>query len=162
MLLKFKNYTIREATNDDSKLVKQVIFTTLMEYGLIPQEHGKDQCLSDLENNYFMRKGYFLVALDDKGQLVGTIGLYYLNDETVELRKMYILKTHRGNGLGKFMLEEARKIALKLNYKKMVLETISPLVVAIGLYKKFGFIEVIPAIINDRVDQAFEYDLCRL
>lgn len=156
----YKNYTIRRATNLDCAQVKKIVFTSLMEYGLVPQESGKDICLSDLEQNYFNRKGYFLVAIDQPHQeMVGTLGLYHVTDELAEIRKMYIKKEHRGKGLGRFMLEQMSLLAITLNYKKLILETISPLVEAIALYKNFGFYEIPPPVVNDRVDQAFEYVL---
>lgn len=160
MDLKYKNYTLRKATNADGEQVKNIVFTSLTEYGLVPQEFGKDICLSDLDQNYFNSKGYFFVAVDEQSQeLIGTIGLYYINDDLAEIRKMYIRKEHRGCGLGRFMLEQMSKKAIELNYKKLILETISPLVEAIALYKNFGFREVVPSVVNDRVDQAFEYEL---
>lgn len=162
MNLTFKNYTIRKASNADCEQVKKIVFTSLKEYGLVPQETGKDICLSDLEQNYFNRKGYFLVAIDRQSQeLIGTLGLYLINDEMAEIRKMYIRNDHRGMGLGRFMLEHMAQKAIELNYKKLILETISPLVEAIALYKKFGFREIVPSVVNDRVDQAFEFELVK-
>jgi ribosomal protein S18 acetylase RimI-like enzyme len=50
-------------------------------------------------------------------------------------------------------------MAKEKHYKKIVLETISVLTVAISLYKQFGFKEIKPKEINERVDQAFELDI---
>ena len=61
--------------------------------------------------------------------------------------------------MGKYILSSAIKIAREKHYSKIVLETISPLKEAIALYKKYGFKEVTPEQINDRVDQGFELEL---
>ena len=158
--MQFKNYQIRQATNDDIKEIKNIVFNVLKEYGLNPSEEGKDIDLNDIETNYINKNGFFGIAIDNNtNALVGTFGLFPLNSETCELRKMYLVKSARGMGLGKFILSTAVEIAKERKFKKMVLETISPLREAISLYRHFGFKEITPKEINERVDQAFELTL---
>jgi putative acetyltransferase len=148
---------IRPATNDDIPAIKSVVFTVLQEYGLRPDENGKDNDLSDLETNYYADHGYFgVVVKKDTEDIIGTFGLHRVNPTTFELRKMYLAKEFRGQGIGQSMLRKAIATAIEKNSKKIVLETISPLTEAISLYKKYGFTEIAPEIVNDRVDQAFE------
>jgi GNAT superfamily N-acetyltransferase len=90
------------------------------------------------------------------GEIVGTFGLYQIDKNICELRKMYLLKHHRGKGLGKFMLNTAIDISKENHYKKIILETISPLKEAISLYRQYGFREITPHEITERVDRAFE------
>ena len=156
----FKEYILRPAGNGDVPAIKNIIFSVLKEYNLKPDEDGKDRDLNDVEQNYFKNNGYFGVAIDvSSDQIVGTFGLSPLSKEVCELRKMYLLKPARGKGLGKFILANAIRIAKEKQYSKIILETISPLKEAISLYKKFGFKEIMPAVINDRVDQAYELKL---
>lgn len=157
---RLNEFSIQPANNNDIPSIKNVVFTVLIEYGLKPDSTGKDKDLEDIEENYFNRNGYFGAVLNNNTkEIVGTFGLYTIDKETCELRKMYLLKEARGKGIGKFMLTTAINIAKEKNYKKIILETISPLKEAISLYKKFGFIEIIPKEINSRVDQAFELKL---
>ena len=151
------DYIIRNASNEDGKSVQQVVFSVLREYGLRPDEHGKDSDLSNIELNYFSNNGYFgIVEFKPDGSIVGTFGLIRIDEYTCELRKMYLLKQARGKGVGKAMLEHAIQVAHEKKYRRIILETISPLKEAISLYRKRGFKEMPSADINDRVDQAFQ------
>jgi len=93
------------------------------------------------------------------GNLLGTYGLYPLDKETCELRKMYFIPQIRGRGLGRLILERAVGHARRLHYKAIVLETHSALKEAIRLYTRFGFRPVILGHVSDRVDQAFILNL---
>lgn len=151
------NYLIRPANNTDISSINNVVFTSLIEHGLIPEEFGKDKYLNDVEKNYFDAHGYFGVLIEiDTQDVVGTFGLINIDKTTCELQKMYLTTRLRGKGLGKLMMDAAIEKAKELKYKKIVLETVSQLQAAIALYKKFGFVEITPSIINKRVDQAFE------
>jgi GNAT superfamily N-acetyltransferase len=150
-------YYIRAGNNDDITSIKEVVFTSLMEYGLVPEEFGKDIDLNDIEQSYFKSGGYFGVLIENESNsVIGTFGLYPNKNAVCELRKMYLKKQFRGKGLGKFMMDTYIEEAKQRGFNKIILETISPLKEAIALYKKYGFIEITPAIINSRVDLAFE------
>lgn len=154
------DFIIRPAINADIAEVKRIVFNALREYGLQPDESGKDHDLNDIENNFFSANGFFGIAIEkNTHRPVGTFGLYKVDNSICELRKMYLMKEYRGQGLGQMMLENAIEMAKLLGYQKIVLETISPLKEAISLYMKYGFEEITPAYINDRVDQAFELNL---
>jgi putative acetyltransferase len=156
----FKDFYIRPATNDDIPSIRKVVFTCLEEFGLKPDLTGKDKDLYDLERNYFSNSGYFGVTVKNNiNEIAGTFGLFSYSPEICELRKMYLAKAFRGNGLGKIMLATAIEIARGKKYKKIFLETISPLTAAISLYRRHGFREITPHEINSRVDKAFEMDI---
>ncbi|HEY2649343.1 MAG TPA: GNAT family N-acetyltransferase [Puia sp.] len=156
----FREFQIREATNNDITSIKHVVFSCLKEFGLRPDVNGKDKDLNDIEISYILSNGYFGIVLNSESDLVvGCFGLFPFNEHICELRKMYLLKEERGKGLGKFILDSAIQIAREKKYKKIILETISPLKTAIFLYKQYGFKEIQPREINTRVDQAFEIDL---
>jgi putative acetyltransferase len=156
----FKEFLIRPANNNDITSIKTVVFSSLNEFALDPEENGKDSDLNNIEKNYFSNNGFFGVVVNIKtNNIVGTFGLFPVNEKICELRKMYLLKKVRGKGLGKFILNTAIHIAKEKHYKKIILETISQLTVAISLYKQFGFKEIKPKEINARVDQAFELDI---
>ena len=154
-----KEFEIRAATNKDIVPIKKVVFDVLKEYGLKGDESGKDKDLDDIEQNYFGKGGWFAVLIHDKKNIIGTVGLFAFNNDLCELRKMYLLKPFRGKGLGKRLLETAIRIAKEKKYKKIVLETIEPLKEATALYKKYGFTEIPPREINERVDKAFELNI---
>jgi putative acetyltransferase len=73
------------------------------------------------------------------GKVLGTIGLYPLDEEMVELRKMYFLPSLRGRGLGRRLLERMIAIAKQKGYRRIYLETASRLKEAVHLYESVGF-----------------------
>ena|SRR5712675_1192415 len=134
--MRFREFLLRPATNSDIPAIKKLVFSSLIEHGLRPDETGKDKDLDDIEKNYSSNNGFFGVAIyEETNQIVGTFGIHPMAQKICELRKMYLSKEVRGQGLGRWLLERT---------------------VAISLYKKFGFKEVKPREINERVDQAFE------
>src|SRR5712672_2361264 len=138
----FKEFLIRPATNHDIPSIKNVVFSSLKEFALNPDITGKDSDLNNIEDSYLSNNGFFGVAVNtEKNNIVGTFGLFAANKDICELRKMYLLKEARARGLGKFILQTAIHIAKERQFKKIILETISPLTVAISLYKQFGFKE---------------------
>ena len=158
--MRFKEFLIRPATNSDVPAIQKIVFSTLAEHGLHSDPGGKDKDLDDIEKSYLSGNGFFGVAINtETNHIVGTFGLFPQAEKICELRKMYLSKESRGKGLGKFILDSAVQIAKEKHYTKIILETISPLRAAISLYKKYGFKEIEPIEINDRVDQAFELDI---
>lgn len=155
-----KEFQIRAAKNLDIPSIKKIVFSSLREFGLNPDENGKDQDLNNIESSYLSNNGFFgVVVHTNTNYIVGCFGLFPVNDSTYELRKMYLLKEFRGTGLGRFILETAIRTAREKHHKKIILETISVLTTAIVLYKRYGFTEIKPKEINARVDQAFELDI---
>jgi GNAT superfamily N-acetyltransferase len=130
---------IRPATNADRKSIETLIFGILNEYGLKPDPGATDSDLADIEQNYFADGGSFDVLVDDTGTIVGTVGVYRLNDTSCEIRKMYLDSRMRGQGLGRRLLEHALATAKNMGYSRIELETASVLKEAIALYERFGF-----------------------
>lgn len=151
--------SIRPATNADGEKIKTLVFGVLREYGLQPDPDGTDVDLSDIEANYIRAGGAFEILEDDKGNLLGTVGLFPMDKTTVELRKMYFDKTLRGRGLGKKTLERMIERSRELGFKKIYLETASVLREAIGLYEKYGFEPTVEGIHSRRCDAAYFLDL---
>lgn len=60
-------------------------------------------------------------------------------DETVEIKRMYTMEFHRGQGLASMVLSELEKWASELGYKRCILETGLNQPEAIHLYHKNHF-----------------------
>ncbi len=149
---------VRAATNDDCARVRELVFEILDEYGLQGDPDGIDRDISDIESNFTDRGGIFEVLENEEGKMVGTVGLYPLDDRRVELRKMYFVPEIRGKGRGKQILTRMIRIAADSGFKQIVLETASVLKEAIGLYEKFGFKETTDKH-APRCDRAYYLDL---
>jgi putative acetyltransferase len=155
----FSDVVIRPATNHDVEDIKRLVFATLREYGLPPDPEATDADLADIEESYFKRGGIFEVIEDAEGNLLGTVGIYPLDLETCELRKMYFAPELRGRGLGRHMLERTVGNARRLGFKAMRLETASVLEKAIRLYRRFGFEPIEGGHKSARSDQTYFLEL---
>jgi putative acetyltransferase len=150
--------TTRSATNADGDQIQRLVFGILDEYKLSPDINGTDADIADIEANYLGRGGVFEVVENENGTIVGTIGLYPLNETTIELRKMYLHPSIRGQGLGKKLLERIIKRARELGYLRVYLETASVLKPAVHLYESAGF-RPVQERHTPRCDQAYVLEL---
>ena len=130
---------IRSASNADCENIQRLVFGVLAEFGLEPDTEGTDRDITDVEANYIDRGGVFEVLEDADGTVIGTVGLYPLDKETIELRKMYFAPELRGRGLGREILSRAVENAKSLGYLSVYLETALVLKQAVHLYESFGF-----------------------
>ncbi len=150
---------LRPANNKDCKKVAELVFGVLKEYNLKPDPAVTDVDIKDIEHSYFERGGTFYVLEEKDGSIIGAYGLYRVDKQTCELRKMYLHSSYRGKGLGKLLLEDALSKARQIGFKKMTLETASVLKEAISLYKSYGFVEYQPEHLSSRCDQALVLEL---
>jgi putative acetyltransferase len=144
-------YHLRKAESGEEDKIFELVKTVLSDYGLKTDPKGTDQDLSDIDRYYFNQDGWFSV-IDQEGRIIGSYGIYRINDSVCELRKMYLLNEYQGQGLGKRMMEDALKKARELGYSEMILESNSVLTKALGLYRKYGFMVYTPAHLSDRCD----------
>jgi 2-amino-4-hydroxy-6-hydroxymethyldihydropteridine diphosphokinase len=147
---------LRPATNADGEGVRDVVFSVLREYGLKPDPCSTDLDLFDIEGAYFANGGRFDIVIDAQGIVRGTVGLGRVDDTTCELRKMYLHRSIRGQGWGKRLLDHALAQARQLGFKRVTLETATPLKEAIALYVRYGFKPYTPEHMVPRCDQAYE------
>jgi putative acetyltransferase len=147
--------TSRSATNADCERVQDLVFGVLREYGLAPDPDGTDKDITDIETHFLNRGGAFELLEDAEGNLLGTCGLYPLDAETIELRKMYFAKELRGKGFGKKLLERMIEKSRELGFRQIHLETHSALKEAIALYKKYGFEPTREEKLTPRCDQTY-------
>lgn len=150
--------SVRSAANQDCERVQNLVFGVLREYGLEPNLCRTDADIADIEAAYIKRGGVFELLEDADGNLLGTVGLYPVNNEKIELRKMYFVKNFRGRGYGKQTLQRMIDKAKALGYRQLYLETAGILKEAVGLYKSFGFRETEEKH-TPRCDQAYFLDL---
>jgi len=82
--------------------------------------------------------GVFLVTRVDGGA-VACGGVCRFDTVRAELKRMYVLPTARGTGLGRRMLEALEAEARRLGYTGIVLETGNRQPEALGLYTSAGY-----------------------
>ncbi len=149
----------RPATSADGPAIQALVFGVLREYGLVPDPDGSDADIRDVEATYRVRGGTFDVLEEVEGSVVGCAGLLPIDETTCELRKMYLLSSARGRGLGRYLLENALVTARRLGFRRVVLETACAFKDAIALYAAYGFVRYVPPHLSKRCDQAYALDL---
>ena len=135
-----KDLIVRKAVVGDEEKVLNLVQEVLNLYGLNLNPDDEDLDITDIPKYYTENNGDFEV-IEFKGDIIGSYGIYKIDEETCELRKMYLKGNFQGLGLGNIMIENSFKIAKALKYKRITLQTNSVLYKAIKLYKKYGFEE---------------------
>lgn len=70
---------------------------------------------------------------------IGCASIKYFDNETYEVKRVFIEKDYRGRGFSKRLMQELEKIAKEKGIKKLILETGEALVSAVNLYKNIGY-----------------------
>src|SRR5262245_31109663 len=153
--------SLRPATNLDAEAIQNLVFSVLHEYGLTPDPEGVDADMRDIEASYLGRGGSFHVLTGSGGDILGSVGVYPVDDRTCELRKMYLVPGARGRGLGKRLLETALAEAQRLNFGRIELETSSVLKEAIGLYRRYGFQPYTPTHACSQCNESYFLELSK-
>jgi GNAT superfamily N-acetyltransferase len=78
-----------------------------------------------------------LVYLDEKAVASGCFKKY--NENTAELKRMFVSPEARGLGLAQLVIKELEKEAKNQGFQIMILETLYKQLEAISLYQKVGF-----------------------
>ncbi len=137
----FRTFQIRSWQPSDRSAAAEVIRLALQDYGLGWEPTGADQDVLEVESYYLERDGEFWVVEQDR-QIVGTSAYYPIErgKQAVEIRKMYLSPTARGQGLGTFLLQELERAVAAQGYRQIWIETASVLTEAVRLYEKNGYI----------------------
>jgi putative acetyltransferase len=115
------------------------------------EERGHFDDLNDFEHKFIN----FLVLMDGDA-IVGTAGVKPLNDDTCELKRMWLLQPYRGKGSGTKLLNMLMADAKAHGFKKIRLEVYVPHLQqeAMAFNRKHGFYEI-PAYSESRADAIF-------
>ena len=83
------------------------------------------------------------ILVYDNGKLVGGGAIRRYDDETVELKRVFVHNEYQGQGIGSTLVSLLIEWAAELGYRRMILETGELLAESCAVYKKLGF-AVIP------------------
>lgn len=136
----YQDFLIRNWEKGDRTRAAAVISYVLSEYGLGWEPNGADRDVLQVEECYLATGGEFWV-IEHQSQIVGT-GAYYpihRSEKAVEIRKMYLLPSVRGLGLGKYLLQHLEAAIVTRGFQQIWIETASILVEAVKLYESNGY-----------------------
>ena len=96
--------------------------------------------MENIERLYSDPRKHKLIAVEQPGnKIVGCVGLRALSADVSEMKRLYVVPSHRKLGVGKKLAEEIISIAKKMKFKAMVLDTMNEMQTAQQLYTALGF-----------------------
>lgn len=127
----------------------EVATVLFAEYG---KSLGLDLAFQDFETEvntlpgkYAPPWGDILLARDANGNAMGCVAVRPLTPPVCcEMKRLYILPTGRGMGMGKKLVDAVIEIAGSLGYSEIKLDTLPTMGNAISLYTKSGFVPTAP------------------
>ncbi|WP_407283362.1 GNAT family N-acetyltransferase [Methanolobus sp. WCC1] len=123
-------------SNEYSSMVKSFVIAVLAGEGF-DYDPVKDFDLDDIQGIYLEKGGAFFMCLSDD-EIVGTSAVKNVGSDVCEIKRLYVKKECRGEGLGFTLFQKALNYA-EINYTKVKLKTDSSLKKAISIYLKNGF-----------------------
>lgn len=127
-------------------------------------EHIRKIAMNEFEyddwEDYFNRMSFeeyqnegskFWIALNDKDEVIGTIGALKVSSEEVKMNSLYVNSNYRKLGIAKELYELLINFAKQQGYKKITLRTFFKFVNAINFYEKIGIVKY------DQDDESYFY-----
>lgn len=116
---------------------------------------GFEAELASLPGNYAEPSGRLLIATID-GQIAGCVALKKVDDETCEMKRLYVREEFRGQKVGIALIERLISDARSIGYKRLRLDTFPPIMAkAVELYRSYGFREIEPYTTDPHPDLLF-------
>jgi putative acetyltransferase len=133
---------LRSILPADNAVIAAIIRDALKEFNANkPGTVYFDETTDHLFELFSNDRGMYNVAVVN-GEVVGGGGIYHtdgLDEDTCELVKLYLSPAARGKGIARLLMEACLEAAKTKGFKKVYIETMPELNVAIPMYEKFGF-----------------------
>jgi len=100
--------------------------------------------LTSLPGRYAPPRGRLLLARAADGAVAGVVGMWPLDGDACEMKRLFVRPSWRGRGLGRRLAEAIVEIAVNAGYARMRLDTLERLSEALMLYRSMGFYEIKP------------------
>jgi carbonic anhydrase len=148
--------------NNDPALIHE-LKSLLIEYGNYMYQElglvaGIEKFYKELENlpgsEYIEPLGTFVIAKIGK-EVAGCVGIKKFDDNSCEMKRMYVVRSYRGKGIGQLLCNFVITWSQKAMYKRILLDTNVEMKEAVLLYKKCGFEEIEPYCINENEHPVF-------
>lgn len=149
--MKKKRITIRQIKQNDNPQIAKVIREVLTEHGVDRPGTVFTDPTTDSLFELFQKRGAFYFVVEQDGDILGGAGIYPtsgLPSGCVELVKIYLHASLRGEGLGQQLMQLSIDKAIEFGFSSIYLETMPELSNAIGLYEKMGFVQLMSALGN--------------
>lgn len=114
---------------------------TPQEFYDILAEEGELHDVDDFQKVYENNHGIFLVVMDS-AKLVGTGALKRMDENTAELKRLWLLEEYHGQGIGHRVVMQLFDFARQKGYTRIRLQTGETQTRALEFYKRLGFYEI--------------------
>lgn len=111
--------------------------------------HGLDNFLNELVGGEENRAEYIpynrlddihdVIVAYDGDNPVGSASFKKYDDESAEVKRVFIKQEYRGKGISNKLMELLENVAREQGYHYLILESGEPLVAAMALYRKMGY-----------------------
>ncbi|MEO8766209.1 MAG: GNAT family N-acetyltransferase [Ginsengibacter sp.] len=132
-------------------------------YGDLAFVAGKERFFRELV--YFPGPAYLppsgtFIAAKVGNEVAGCAGIRKFDENSCEMKRMYIRPVHRGKGIGALLCNYVIAWCRKSAYSRILLDSNKEMEAAVALYHKCGFTDIQPYCINENENPVFmEYVL---
>lgn len=137
-----RNLTIREFQSGDETSFRKLNEEWITRYFRI--EPKDEEALLDPQSSILASGGRIFFAVSE-GQCIACCALVARGANEFEVAKMAVAPDHRGNGVGRKLLEAVIAAARASGTRRLYLETNRVLAPAIRLYQSIGFQHIPPS-----------------
>ncbi|HRE17732.1 MAG TPA: GNAT family N-acetyltransferase, partial [Rhodocyclaceae bacterium] len=130
-------------TADDAKAIEHVrqFFRNYAAWlGVDLSFQGFEEEMASLPGAYSAPAGRLFYA-ERNGQPAGCVGIRPLSGGLCEMKRLYVEPRHRGFEVGRDLALAAIRAAREIGYRKLLLDTLPAMRVAVKLYRELGFKE---------------------
>ncbi len=129
---------IRAWKSSDGSQIVELVRTVLKQEFPQDQKSYPIEDLEDLAKAYGGADDSFLVA-EEGNRIIGTCGVKADGSKTAILRRFFVSSSHRGQGVGRALLEQALVFCREKKFKEVVIRTAASMERAILLCRQAGF-----------------------
>ncbi|MDR2838810.1 MAG: carbonate dehydratase [Azonexus sp.] len=137
------NLRLRVLTADDSEALEQIrqFFRNYAAWlGVELCFQNFDQEMASLPGAYAAPEGRLFLAEVD-GRPVGCVGVRRFSEGVCEMKRLYVDPAERGCGVGRALALAAIRAAKEIGYRRLQLDTLPSMRLAVKLYRELGFSE---------------------
>lgn len=111
----------------------------------LPVTNAVNTCVLTPEKDFHYNNSCnFWYAIDETGEIAGSIGLKKIDAQNGEIKKFFVAKKYRGQGLSKMLWSKILQSAREHGFKHLYLGTVSKLKAAQTFYLKQNFKKISP------------------
>jgi len=138
-----KKVRVRQILSGDDPAVEALRgffqdYAAWMGVNLSFQSFGEE--IATLPGRYSPPSGWLFVG-EIEGRPAGCVGLLAMSDAMCEMKRMYVAPDARGHGVGTALTLVAIRTARKAGFRRLVLDAIPSMRMAVKLYRELGFTE---------------------